>query len=62
MKVGGVFREWDGLDYLAAGGMLISTGSVIAALFPSLRKLGNLFPLAIGAAMIATAAYGARRR
>jgi UDP-N-acetylmuramyl pentapeptide phosphotransferase/UDP-N-acetylglucosamine-1-phosphate transferase len=62
MKVGEAFREWDGLDYLAAGGMLISTGSMVAVLFPSLRKLRTLFPLAVGAAMIMTAAYGARRR
>jgi hypothetical protein len=60
MTIGGPFGEWDELDFLAAGGMLVLTGGIVASLFPSLRKIEVLFPIAIGAAMMATAAYGAR--
>jgi hypothetical protein len=62
MKYSVIFGEWDELDFLAAGGMLIMTGSVIASLFSPLRKIGILLPAALGAAMIATAGYSARRR
>lgn len=62
MTVGGAFREWDELDFLAAGGMLVVTGSVVASCFPAFRRLGILFPIAVGTAMMAMAAYGARQR
>lgn len=62
MVVGGALREWDELDFLAAGGMLIVTGSVVASLFPTLRRRAILLPMAMGAAMMAMAAYGARQR
>jgi hypothetical protein len=57
-----IFRQWDELDFLAVGGMLVMTGGVVGSLFPPLRKIGILFPIAIGAAMMATAVYGARQR
>jgi hypothetical protein len=60
MTMGELLREWDELDFLAAGGMLVLTGGVLASLFPRLRKIEVLFPIAIGAAMMAAAAYGAR--
>jgi hypothetical protein len=53
-------REWDAFDFLAAGGMLALTGSAVAAMAPSLRRKGLLFPAAIGVAMMAAAAFGAR--
>jgi hypothetical protein len=62
MPVGGSIKEWDELDYIAAGGMLFMAGSVIASLYPPLRKLWMLAPIAIGAGMMAVAAYGARQR
>jgi hypothetical protein len=62
MAIGESLREWDGLDFLAAGGMLVMTGSVVASLFPPLRRISILFPMAIGAAMMATAAYGVRQK
>jgi hypothetical protein len=62
MPVGGSIKEWNDLDFLAAGGMLFMTGSVTASLFPPLRKLWVLAPIAIGAGMVAIAAYGARQR
>ena len=62
MAVVGALREWDELDFLAAGGMLVMTGSVVASLFPPLRIIAILFPMAMGAAMMAMAAYGARQR
>ena len=62
MVVGGALREWDELDFLAAGGMLVMTGSVVASLFPPLRRITILLPMAVGAAMMAMAAYGARQR
>jgi hypothetical protein len=60
MAIGGALREWDELDFLAAGGMLVLTGGVVAPLFPRFRKMAVLFPIAIGAAMMAVAAFGAR--
>jgi hypothetical protein len=60
MAMGEIFREWDEFDVLAVGGMLVTTGSVIAALFPRRRRIGLLFPIAIGAAMMTVAAFGAR--
>ena len=62
MAGGPAFREWDELDYLAAGGMLVMSGSVVASFFPALRRVGILIPVALGAAMMAVAAYGARQR
>ena len=62
MAIGGALREWDELDFLAAGGMLVRTGSAVASLFPPLRRMTILLPMAMGAAMIAMAAYGARQR
>jgi hypothetical protein len=62
MAIGEIFREWDELDFLAAGGMLVLTGGVVAPLFPRFRKIEVLFPIAIGAAMMAVAAFGARHR
>ena len=60
MKTGGPFGEWDELDYLAAGGMLMMAGSLTALLVPRLRKIEILFPIAMGAAMMAAAGFGAR--
>ena len=60
MRIGGPFREWDELDFLAATGMLVATGGVVASFFPRLRKIQLLFPIAIGTAMMAVAAFGAR--
>ena len=62
MAIGGALREWDELDFLAAGGMLVMTGSVLVSLFPPLRRMAILLPMAMGAAMMAMAAYGARQR
>ena len=60
MKTGGPFGEWDELDFLAAGGMLVLTGSLAALLVPRFRKIEVLFPIALGAAMMAAAGFGAR--
>jgi hypothetical protein len=60
MKTGGPFGEWDELDYLAAGGMLVMAGSLAALLVPRFRKIEILFPIAMGAAMMAVAGFGAR--
>jgi hypothetical protein len=60
MKTGGRFREWDELDFLAAGGMLVVAGSLAALLVPRLRKIKVLLPIAIGAAVMAAAGFGAR--
>ena len=60
MKTGGPFEEWDELDFLAAGGMLVMAGSLAALLIPRFRKIEVLFPIAIGAAMMAAAGFGAR--
>jgi hypothetical protein len=60
MAVSEVFREWDGLDVLAVGGMLMTTGGVVASLVPRFRRIELLFPIAIGAAMMTAAAFGAR--
>ena len=60
MKTGGRFGEWDELDFLAASGMLVMAGSLAALLVPRFRKIGVLFPIAVGAAMMAAAGFGAR--
>jgi hypothetical protein len=60
MATGGPFGEWDELDFLAAGGMLVLTGSLAALLVPRFRMVKVLFPIAIGAAMMAAAGFGAR--
>jgi hypothetical protein len=60
--VGGAIKEWDELDFVAAGGMLFMAGSAIASLFPPLRKAWILAPVAIGVGMMAIAAFGARHR
>ncbi|HEX3417187.1 MAG TPA: hypothetical protein VHT21_12400 [Stellaceae bacterium] len=60
MKTGGPFGEWDELDFLAAGGMLVMAGSLAALLVPRFRKIEVLFPIAMGAAMMAAAGFGAR--
>jgi hypothetical protein len=60
MTIGGPFAEWDELDFLAAGGMLVVTGSLAALLVPRFRKIEVLFPIAMGAAMMAAAGFGAR--
>ena len=60
MKTGGPFGEWDELDFLAAGGMLMVAGSLAALLFPRIRKIKLLIPIAIGAAMMGAAGFGAR--
>jgi hypothetical protein len=62
MTIGGPFGEWDELDLLAAGGMLVVAGSLAALLVPRFRKIGALFPIAIGAAMMTAAGFGARHR
>lgn len=60
MKIDGPFGEWDELDFLAAGGMLVMAGSLAALLVPRFRKLEILFPIAMGVAMMAAAGFGAR--
>jgi hypothetical protein len=60
MKTGRPFGEWDELDFLAASGMLVMAGSLAALLVPRFRKVGVLFPIAMGAAMMAAAGFGAR--
>ena len=60
MKTGGPFGEWDELDFLAAAGMLVTSGSLAALLVPRFRKIEVLFPIAMGAAMMAAAGFGAR--
>jgi hypothetical protein len=60
MRIGGAFREWDELDFLAAGGMIVLAGSLVALLVPRLRRIEVLFPVGIGAAMMAVAGFGAR--
>jgi hypothetical protein len=60
MKTGGPFGEWDELDFLAAGGMLVTAGSLAALLVPRFRKIELLLPIALGAVMMAAAGFGAR--
>jgi hypothetical protein len=60
MAIGEIFREWDEFDVLAIGGMLVTAGSIAAALFPRFRRLELLVPIGIGAAMMTVAAFGAR--
>ena len=60
MKFDGPFGEWDELDFLAAGGMLVMAGSLAALLVTRFRKIEVLFPIAMGAAMMAAAGFGAR--
>ena len=60
MKTGGPFGEWDELDFLAVSGMLVMAGSLAALLVPRFRKIEILFPIAMGAAMMAAAGFGAR--
>ena len=60
MKTGGPFGEWDELDFLAAGGVLVTAGSLAALLLPRFRKIEILFPIAMGAAMMAAAGFAAR--
>ena len=62
MKTGGPLGEWDELDFLAAGGMLVIAGSLAALLVSRFRKIGVLFPIAVGAAMMGAAGFGARHR
>ena len=62
MPIGGLVDEWDHLDFIGASGMLVTTGAVIASLFPALRKIWILAPIGIGVALMATSAYGARSR
>jgi hypothetical protein len=62
MPVGGLIEEWDHLDFIGAGGILVTTGGVLASLCPALRKTWILAPIAIGVGMMALAAYGARAR
>jgi hypothetical protein len=60
MKTGGPFGEWDELDFLAAGGMLVMAGSLAALLVPRFRRIQVLFPIAVGAVMMGAAGFGAR--
>ena len=60
MKTDGPFGEWNELDFLAAGGMLVVAGGLAALLVPRFRKIQVLFPIAMGAAMMAAAGFGAR--
>ncbi|MBV8507336.1 MAG: hypothetical protein JOZ11_16200 [Alphaproteobacteria bacterium] len=60
MKTGGPFAEWDELDFLAAGGMLVMASSLAALLVPRFRRIEVLFPIAMGAAMMAAAGFAAR--
>ena len=53
MKTGGPFGEWDELDFLAVGGMLVMAGSLAALLVPRFRKIEVLLPIGMGAAMMA---------
>jgi hypothetical protein len=62
MPAGGSMKEWDELDFIAAGGMLFMAGSAVASLFPPLRRVWMLAPVAIGVGLMAIAAFGARRR
>ena len=55
-----IFREWDEFDVLAVAGMLVTAGSMVAALAPRFRRLELLVPVGIGAAMMTVAAFGAR--
>jgi hypothetical protein len=40
--------------------MIVTAGSLAALLLPRFRKVEILFPIAIGAAMMAAAGFGAR--
>ena len=62
MPVGEFIGQWDYLDFIGAGGMLVTTGAVIAPLFPALRRIWILAPIGIGVGMMAIAAYGVRSR
>jgi hypothetical protein len=53
-------RRWDVYDFATVLGIALTCIGLILALFPVLRGGGILFP--IGAATMAFAAYGARRR
>jgi hypothetical protein len=60
MRLGEAFREWDELDFLAAGGMLMLAGGLVSLLVPRLRRIEVLFPIGAGVAMMAAAGFGAR--
>lgn len=60
MRTDGPFREWDELDFLAAGGMLMLAGGLVSLLVPRLRRIETLFPIGAGVAMMAIAGFGAR--
>ena len=62
MSIGGLIDEWDHLDFIGASGMVVTTGAVIASLFPALRKIWILAPMGVGVGLMAIAAYGARSR
>src|SRR5205823_4544856 len=53
-------RNWNIYDYATAVGVVLLILGLVFALLPSMRSWGVLFP--IGAALMAFAGYGARRR
>ena len=53
-------RNWNIYDYATAVGVVLLILGLAFALLPSMRSWGVLFP--IGAALMAFAGYGARRR
>jgi hypothetical protein len=53
-------KQWDIYDIATVIGIVLACVGFVMALFPPLRSGGILFP--IGAALMAFAAYGARRR
>lgn len=52
--------SWDWLDYLAVAGIIVAVVGLLLAIVPESRRAGVLVP--VGLAMIATAAYAARRK
>jgi len=60
MRIGEAFQEWDELDFLAAGGMLMLAGGLVSLLVPRLRRIEILLPIGAGVAMMAVAGVGAR--
>jgi hypothetical protein len=53
-------KDWDRHDFATVVGIIMACLGFVAALFPTLRGAGILFP--VGAALMAFAAYGANRR
>lgn len=54
------WSEWTVYDFLVVGGAALMLVGFLVTLFPDSRRFGVLFP--VGAALVAMAAFAARRR